>query len=295
MEPTIATKRPAERASLFSSISFTRRASHIILYIILIAGSIVFILPLIWMISTSLKPNEEVFSYPPTFIPSQFMWQNYVIGWTQLPFNTFLRNSIIICANNVIGNLISCTMAAYAFARLRSRFSNVLFLLVLGTMMLPAEVTWVPQFIMFKTFGWINTLLPLTVPAWFGWPFFIFLLRQFFMTLPTELDDAARIDGASHFRIFWNITLPLAKPALATVAIFSFIANWNNWLSALIYIRSDEWKPLALGLQMFKGQYMTYFNQMMAVSVLQLLPVLILFFFAQKTFIRGVALTGLKG
>jgi ABC-type glycerol-3-phosphate transport system permease component len=266
-----------------------------IVYALLIIGSIIFILPFLWMVSTSLKPAQEVFSFPPQFLPTFFVWRNYIDGWTILPFNTFLINSLIVTFSNVIGNLISCSIVAFGFARLRARASNVLFLLVLGTLMIPREVTIVPTFILFSQLKLVNTLWPLILPAWFGYPFFIFLLRQFFMSIPRDLDDAARIDGASTWRIFTSVILPLSKPALATVAIFAFIGNWNNLLDPLIYLRSQERYTLALGLNLFRGQNFTQFNLLMAVSILTLLPVLVTFFVAQKYFVQGAALTGMGG
>lgn len=264
-------------------------------YALLIVGSAIFLLPLVWMVSTALKPQNEVFTFPPQWIPSRFVWSNFTDGWSVLPFNIYLKNTLIIVTNNVVGNLVSCSLAAFAFARLRSRFRSILFALLLSTMMIPQQVTLIPTFILYKSLGWVNTLLPLTVPGWFGWPFFIFLLRQFFMTLPHDLDDAARIDGCSTFRIYWNIILPLARPALATVAIFSFMANWNDFLAPLIYLNSPSKFTLALGLLTFQGQYYTNFSEMMAVALLVLLPLLVVFFVAQNLFVRGIALTGLKG
>jgi ABC-type glycerol-3-phosphate transport system permease component len=272
-----------------------RRAGQALIYILLLAGAVIFILPFLWMLSTSLKPAEEVFSFPPQFLPSFFVWRNYIDGWTILPFNTFLLNSLIVTGANVVGNLISCSIVAFGFARLRARASNVLFLMVLGTLMIPREVTIVPTFILFSQLKLVNTLWPLILPAWFGYPFFIFLLRQFFMSIPRDLDDAARIDGASTWRIFTSIILPLSKPALATVAIFAFIGNWNNLLDPLIYLRSQERYTLALGLNLFRGQNFTQFNLLMAVSILTLLPVLVTFFVAQKYFVQGAALTGMGG
>jgi ABC-type glycerol-3-phosphate transport system permease component len=262
---------------------------------LLVAGSVLFMLPFLWMVSTSLKPSNEVFSWPPSFVPTHFVWQNYVEGWTILPFNTFLKNSLIVTIANVVGNLISCSIVAFGFARLRARGREFLFLLVLATLMIPREVTIVPTFILFSKVGLVNTLWPLILPAWFGYPFFIFLLRQFFMSIPRDLDEAARIDGASTWQIFTRVILPLSKPALATVAIFAFIGNWNNLLDPLIYIRSQELYTLALGLNLFRGQNFTQFNDLMAVSILTLLPVLIIFFLAQRLFVQGVALTGMGG
>ena len=294
--------RTTSPASVVGTLSRPRDAlisrhhlHKLFVYGLLLAGSIVFILPFLWMVSTSFKPSNEVFTYPPSFLPSSFQWQNYPQGWTTLPFNTFLRNSLIVTGANVLGNLLSCSLVAFGFARLRARGRDLLFLLVLATMMIPYEVTMVPRFILFKELGWINSLRPLIVPAWFGWPFFIFLLRQFFMSIPHELDEAAHMDGASNLRVFWNIILPLSKPALGTVAIFSFIGNWNNFLDPLVYLRSQDLFTIALGLNLFRGEYVTVVNQLMAVSILALLPILVIFFFAQKIFVQGIALSGMGG
>jgi ABC-type glycerol-3-phosphate transport system permease component len=267
----------------------------VVVYALLLGFSVAFILPFMWMISTSLKQSKDVFTFPPSFLPNSFEWRNYIAGWTVLPFNTFLRNSLIVTCANVVGNLISCSLVAFGFARLRARGRDLLFLFLLATIMIPREVTIVPRFLLFKQVGLVNTLWPLILPAWFGYPFFIFLLRQFFMSIPHELDDAARIDGASSFGIFTNIILPLSKPALAAVAIFAFIGNWSNVLDPLIYIRSQDLYTLALGLNLFRGVNLTQFNLLMAVSIITLLPVLIVFFVAQKLFIQGVTLTGMGG
>jgi len=276
----------------------TRRVLHAILvYALVIPGALIFMVPLIWMLSTALKEPKQVFIFPPQWIPDPIMWENFARGWNDfLPFNRFLLNSILITSNNIIGNLVSCCLAAFAFARLRARGRGFFFVLVLGTMLLPAEVTIIPQYVLFTKLGWNNTWLPLMVPSWFGWAFFIFLLRQFFMGIPRELDEAARLDGASSWRILWSIILPLSKPALATVVIFAFIGNWNNFLYPLIYIRSTEMQVLAVGLNMFRGAYgNTNYNYMMAVALLVLMPVLLVFFFGQRLFVRGIALTGIKG
>ncbi len=275
-----------------------RRTAHMIfVYAVILPGAVLFCLPFLWMLSTALKDPKQIFVYPPQWIPKPIRWQNFIEGWTKyLPFTIFLRNSLIITVGNVLGNLFSCSLTAYGFARLRARGKEVLFLLVLATMMVPTEVTLIPQYVLFTKLGWNNTFLPLMVPPWFGWPFFIFLLRQFFMTLPRDLDDAARIDGASTWGILFRILLPLSKPALATVTIFAFIGNWNNFLGPLIYLRDTEKLTLAVGLQQFRGAFgYVDFHLMMAVSLLVLLPVLVVFFVGQRTFVRGIALTGIKG
>ena len=196
---------------------------------------------------------------------------------------------------NVVGNLISCSLVAYGFARLRARGSNVLFLLLLATLAIPREVTIVPRFLLFQKLGLINTLWALILPAWFGFPFFIFLLRQFFMSIPRDLDEAARMDGATTLQIFLRIILPLSGPALASVAIFAFIGNWSNYLDPLIYIRSQDLYTLALGLNLFRSTNVTAFNYLMAVSIITLIPVLVIFFLSQKLFVQGVTLTGMGG
>ncbi|HMO57979.1 MAG TPA: carbohydrate ABC transporter permease [Roseiflexaceae bacterium] len=267
----------------------------VVVYGLLIAGSAVFLLPFMWMVSTSLKQSQDVFTYPPSFFPNSFEWRNYISGWTILPFNTFLMNSLIVTFANVIGNLISCSLVAFGFARLRARGRDILFLALLATLMIPREVTIVPRFLLFSQLGLVNTLWPLILPAWFGYAFFIFLLRQFFMSIPHDLDDAARIDGASTLQILVQVIMPLSGPALATVAIFAFIGNWSNLLDPLIYLRSTELYTLALGLNLFRGQNFTQFNLLMAVSIITLIPVLVVFFLSQKLFVRGVTLTGMGG
>ncbi len=276
----------------------TRQIVHaVIVYGLVLPGAVFFVIPLLWMLSTALKDPKQIFIFPPQWIPNPVRWDNFVQGWTAyLPFNRFLLNSLIITTGNIIGNVISCSLAAYAFARLRARGKEFFFALVLATMLLPTEVTIIPQYVLFTRLGWNDSWLPLMVPPWFGWPFFIFLLRQFFLGIPHELDEAARLDGASSWRILWNIIVPLAKPALATVVIFAFIGNWNNFLPPLIYIRSTNLQVLAVGLNMFRGAYgPTNYHHMMAVALLVLLPVLVVFFFGQRLFVRGIALTGIKG
>ena len=286
---------PARSGEGLSGLRMQRRLHKILVYTLLIGLSWIFILPFMWMISTSLKQSQDVFTFPPRFLPTSFEWRNYIRGWTIMPFNTFLMNSLIVTIANVVGNLLSCSIVAYGFARLRARGRDVLFLCLLATLMIPREVTIVPTFILFSQLGLVNTLWPLILPAWFGYPFFIFLLRQFFMSIPYDLDEAARIDGASSWRIFTNIILPLSKPALGTVAIFAFIGNWNNLLDPLIYLRSTEKFTLALALNLFRGQHLTQYNLLMAVSIVQLLPILIIYFLAQKYFVRGVTMSGMGG
>jgi multiple sugar transport system permease protein len=295
LNPTQASSVAAQREQRQASLRSQRLLRTVLVYALLLGLSAMFLLPFLWMVSTSLKQQQDVFSYPPSFFPNSFEWRNYIDGWTILPFTTFLVNSLIVTLSNVVGNLISCSLVAFGFARLRARGRDVLFLLLLATLMIPREVTIVPRFLLFSQLGLVNTLWPLILPAWFGYAFFIFLLRQFFLSIPQELDDAARIDGASTFRIFTDIILPLSGPALATVAIFAFIGNWTNLLDPLIYLRSTELYTLALGLNLFRGVNFTQFNLLMAVSIITLIPVLVVFFLSQKLFVQGITLTGMGG
>lgn len=291
-------RRSAVGRTRFTTPALRHAGYVLFVYALMIGGAVIFLMPFLWMVSTSLKDPKEIFAYPPVWIPNPLHWDNYVKGWfgnPLMPFTVFLGNTLIITTNNVIGNLVSCVLVAYGFARLNGRGKNVLFLLVLATMMVPAEVTLIPTYILFTKLHWVNTFLPLTVPAWFGWPFFIFLLRQFFLTLPMELDDAARIDGCSTWGILFRILLPLSKPALATVAIFAFIGNWNNFLPQLIYLHDRDKITLAVGLNMFLGQYTTQFHLLMAASVISLIPILIIFFLAQRIFVQGITFTGIRG
>ncbi len=273
-----------------------QRIAHALLHIILIIGSIAALTPLIWVLSTSLKVEGTEFVFPPQWIPTTFEWQNYVTAMTSVPFGLYVRNTLFIVVVTTAGTLITGSLAAFAFARLRFRLRGILFSLVLSTLMVPYVVTLIPTFIIFKDLNWVNTYWPLTLPYWFGGGAFnIFLLRQFFMTLPIELDEAARADGAGAFWIWWNIALPLSTPALATVTIFSVIFHWNDFLNPLIYINSPSLFTLALGLQQFQSQYNTQFTLLMAASMVMILPIMVLFFFTQRYFLQGIALTGLAG
>lgn len=286
------------QSSLRKSALGIRRTAivlKVITYLLLGLLSISFVLPFLWMVSTSLKLSQDVFTYPPSFFPNSFEWQNYPKGWRVLPFDTFLVNSLIVTFANVIGNILSCSLVAFGFARLKGRGREFLFLMLLATLMIPREVTIIPRFLMFSAVGLTNTLWPLVLPAWFGYAFFIFLLRQFSMSIPLDLDNAARIDGANNWQILTQVILPLSQPALASVAIFAFIGNWSNLLDPLIYLRSTELYTLALGLNLFRGQNFTQFNLLMAVSIITLIPVLLMFFFSQKLFVQGVSLTGMGG
>ena len=267
---------------------------RLLIYTLLMMGAVMFTAPFLWMLSTSFKAPELVFTQPPQFFPNPFQPQNYAEGWQRLPFTRFSLNTTLITGHNAVMDTLVSALVGFSFARLRAPGKDYLFVLVLATMMVPYEVTRVPLYIMFSRLGWVNTFLPLMLPTWFGWPFFIFLMRQFFTTIPYELDDAARMDGCHSFRIFLRILLPLSKPALAAVAIFSFVANWNDFQGPLIYLSDINQYTLALGLRMMQGGRFIYIHQVMAVSIVSVLPLLIIFFSAQRYFIRGVTLTGIK-
>ena len=268
--------------------------NYILIYAILIAGALVILAPLAWMISTSLKNRSAIFRFPPEWIPDPVLWHNYPEALTILPFGTFFINTVIVTLLAVLGELISSAVVGYSFARLRWKGRNLLFVVVLATMMLPRQVTLIPVFIIFRSLDWINTFAPLVVPSWFGVPFYIFLLRQFYMTIPFDLDDAAAIDGCSRLGVFWRIVLPLSKPVLASVAIFSFQYHWNDFFQPLIYLFDNEKFTLALGLRFFQGNYGTEWHYLMAASLVVMLPLILVFFFAQKIFIQGVVYTGFK-
>lgn len=265
-------------------------------YLLLSFFAIALALPLVWLVSTSLKTGSQTFQMPPKWIPEPIVWANYPDAFRAVAFHEYFWNTIRIVFWATIGTLLTASLAAYAFARLRFPLREPLFLLVLSTIMLPWIVTLIPTFIVFRTLRWIDTFLPLIVPLWFGGGAFnIFLFRQFFMTVPLELDEAARIDGASNFRIYWIVILPLSKPVLATVAVFSFIHHWNDFFQPLVYLQSPQNWTMAIGLLSFRGLYSTSWNLMMAASTAMILPLLVLFFFAQRYFVGGIQMSGLAG
>jgi ABC-type glycerol-3-phosphate transport system permease component len=262
----------------------------------LLAGvAALFLIPFLWMVSSALKPNYQIFAVPPQWIPNPPRWENFTEALTILPFGRYTLNTLVITVLTIIGHVLSCSVVAYGFARLRARFRDGLFVVVLATMMLPYPATMVPLYILFKNLGWVNTILPLVVPAFFGSAFYIFLLRQFFLTVPVEIEEAARIDGANVLQIIFRVILPLSFPALATVGIFTFQAAWNDFLPPLIYLQNQQLYTITLGLNLFRTTYTTNWAYLMAASLVTMLPVIIVFLLAQKAFIEGITLTGLKG
>lgn len=275
------------------------RVWRVFVWFLLVAGSCIMIMPFLWLVTSSLKTQLAVFRYPPQWIPIPPQFQNYVEAWTTKPFGTYLKNTFFILVLNEIGVLGSASLCAYGFARVNFQGKNFWFGVVLATMMLPGVVLMIPTFVIFSRIHWVNTYYPLIVPAFFGGGAFnIFLLRQFFRTLPEELVDAARIDGCNELGIFWRIMLPLAKPALATVAVFTFMGTWNDYMGPLLYISKDPNKyTVALGLATFRGAFLgrTRWDLLMAASTMMILPIIIIFFLAQRYFIQGIAVSGLKG
>jgi multiple sugar transport system permease protein len=270
------------------------RGTKFLIHAVLIFGAFLLLLPLAWMLSTSLKDLGAVLIIPPQWIPKEPQWDNYIEVFQVTPFARFIANTAIITVLSVLGKILSCSLVAFAFARLRWRGRNTVFLIMLATLMLPPQVTLIPQFVIYRELKWIDTFLPLILPHWFGGPFATFLMRQYFMTIPMELDDAARIDGASYFGIYWRIILPLGKPALAAVAIFTFNGSWNDFLGPLIYLHSQQNYTIQMGLRMFQDQYYTSWHLLMAASLIAMIPVVLIFFFAQRYFIQGIVFTGIK-
>lgn len=293
------TARPRASAPATGSVAaFWRKDGlwRVFIWVILVIGAIAMSLPFVWLVSSSLKPELQIFQVPPQWIPNPPRFQNYVDALTYKPFNLYLMNTMIIVTLNMIAIIGAASLCAYGFARIKFPGRDIWFALVLSTMMVPYFVLMIPQFVIFSRLGWNDTFLPLTVPFFFGGGAFnIFLLRQFFRTLPNELSDAARIDGCSELGIYWRIIMPLAKPALATVAIFTFLAGWNDFIGPLLYLTSPENFTVAIGLATFRSVMRTRWDLLMAASTAMIAPVVLLFFFAQRYFIQGIAMSGIKG
>jgi multiple sugar transport system permease protein len=279
----------------------SRLAGRVSIHLLLIVLGTIFAAPLAWMVGSSLKPEAEIFTYPPTFLPSRPQWQNYPYALVQFPFLRSFVNTMVVIVVNLVGTILTSSMAAYVFGRLRFPLREPLFILVLSTMMIPNQVTLIPQYLIFRELGWLDSLKPLTVPAFFGGgAFFIFLLRQFIRTIPKEYDDAARIDGCGVFGIYWRIILPLSLPALAVVAIYIFMGNWGDFFGPLIYLNSPEKQTLAIAYASWQSgpHHMGYrhtWGHIMAVGTVLTIPPLLVFFTTQRYFIQGIVVTGLKG
>jgi multiple sugar transport system permease protein len=293
--------------SVATTMAPTRRRStervkstlgRVLLYAVLLVLAVAFMAPFLWSVSTSLKSTAEIYTFPPTLFPAVPQWGNYARVLEQVPYGTWVRNSVVIVVLYTVGSVLTASLVAYSFARFDYPFKNAIFLVTLGTMMLPSQVTLIPQYVLFHRLGWINTSLPLWVPAWFGGgAFSIFLLRQFLLTLPRELDEAAHIDGAGTFRIYWAILMPLCKPALATLTVFSIIDNWTDFQGPLIYLNTPINFTVAVGLNFFQAQTDIKYPMeflLMAGSVMTIVPMVALFFLTQRFFMEGIVLSGVK-
>ncbi|MET3193546.1 multiple sugar transport system permease protein [Bacillus sp. OAE603] len=265
----------------------------LLIHIILIVGAVAMVLPFIWMFLTSLKTYAESIHVPPVIIPKDFQWENYKEVFTLLPFFKFMLNTLIVTVLRTAGQLFLCSLAAYAFARIEFPGRNVLFLVALSVLMVPGQVFLLPQYMIMVKLGWLNTLQAVVVPGLFS-AFGTFLLRQFFMGLPKELEEAARLDGCNHFQIYWRVMLPLAKPGLVALGIFTTLWSWNELMWPMIVNSSPESMTLSVGLSSLQGQYLTNYPVLMAGSFLAIVPMLILFMILQKQFIEGIAITGGK-
>ncbi|MEX2534532.1 MAG: carbohydrate ABC transporter permease [Trueperaceae bacterium] len=283
------------RSRRFSSRTARERRTKILGHLALILLSAVFMMPLVWAVTTSLKSLDQVFAIPPQWIPHPAEWGNYIRLFEVAPFARFFLNSLVLVLFNVLGQVLAVSLVAFGFSRLRFPGRNVLFILMLSTLMLPYYVTLIPTFVLFNFFGWIDTYLPLIVPAFTGSSFLIFLVRQYMMTLPLQLDDAARIDGCNNLQLYWHVILPLSAPALTVVVVFTVVDVWNDFFGPLIYLSDTQNYTLSLGLVLLQGQRETDWPLLMAATVISIIPLLILYFFAQKQLIGGIASVGIKG
>ena len=284
--PPVKTKR---------GLRLAQRGMRSLIYVVVLAGAVLYSLPFVWMLSTSVKPGYQVYKVPPEWIPEVWNWQNYWVPWENLPFATFYTNTIVITVSSIVGMLISSSLVAFAFARMRFRGRDPLFMVLLSTMMLPSQVTLIPIYVLWTKLGLVNTLWPLIVPSFFGGAFNIFLLRQYMMTIPLEYDDAARIDGASWFQIYFRVVLPMATPAMGVLAIFAFTAHWNEFLMPLIYLNDSNNYTVSLGLQLLNSRYVQEIQQTMAQTIIAIIPVIVVFFTAQRFYIQGIVISGVKG
>ncbi|MFA5164775.1 MAG: carbohydrate ABC transporter permease [Candidatus Omnitrophota bacterium] len=290
-------RQPGNKAHL-SEAAQKEKALQVFAYTVLAIGALSMIMPFLWMITTSLKTLDAIYIRPKNwiqmFIPTMFIWDNYVSAFKVVPFAKFYMNSIIVGVAVTIGQVFTSSLAAYAFSRLEFRGRDKLFFAYLATMMIPGSVTMIPVYVLMRLFGWVDTFKALIIPAIFS-AYGTFMLRQFFMTLPKDLEDAAKIDGCGFFRIYTTIILPLSKPALATLTVFTFMGNWGNFMWPLLVTNSMNMRTLPIGLESFKTQYSTDWHYLMAGSVMAMLPIVIIFIFTQRYFVESIKLTGVKG
>ena len=276
-------------------VAGARLARNAATHTALLALSIVFLIPLYWLVISSLKTDAQLQAWPPVWFPRPITFEHYEKGLSFINFPRMLGNTLFVSVVSVIGTVISCSLVAYGLTAMRWKGRDLLFYTLLATMMLPGQVTMVPLFVLFAKMGWVDTFAPLTVPHFFGGAFAIFLMRQFFLTIPRDLSDAARIDGCGPWGVYARIVMPLSKPVVATVALFTFLGSWNDYMGPLIYLADPKNFTLSLGLAMFNSQYGSFHGQLMAVTTVMTVPILVLFFLAQRTFIQGMTSSGIKG
>ncbi len=281
--------------SIHSNLKTKKVMAKIIIYVLLIVLSCIFLLPFAWMLLTSFKSFQEIYQYPPTILPSEAVFDNYYLAVTKMPFLRYLSNTVVITVLSVVGTVISSSMVAYSMSKIKWKGSRYLFPLIIGTMMIPTQVTMIPLYLVFSKLNMVGTIVPLVLPKFLGDAYYIFLLRQFFKTIPDSLVESATIDGAKDFTIFTKIILPLCKPAMTSVAIFTFLYTWSDFMGPLLYLNKDEQYTLSLGLQAFMQSHFVEWGPMMAASAIFTVPIIIIFFFAQSYFIEGITVTGIKG
>jgi len=267
----------------------TSRKSKVIIYILLTVVAVYFLAPFVYMFFTAFKKEAEAIAYPPSLLPENWSWQNFADAWNAQPFAVYFKNSVLVTVGTTLGQVLSCSLVAYGFARFQFRGKNILFMILLATMMIPWDVTMIPQYMVFKSFNWINTLKPLIIPAWFGSAYYIFLMRQFLMGIPKDYEEAARIDGANAFQIYWKIFMPIMRPQLILIAVLNVITVWNDYLGPLIFLQDRSKYTLALGLASFKGVHSTQIIPLLCITVIMIIPPVIIFIVAQKYIVEGTS------
>jgi len=297
--PLIAAEAGGSRnraiTSAINGVTARRWLGYGAVYVVLTAIAIVFMIPLLWMFATSLKSRSEIFAWPPSWIPEQPLWSNYAMAFEKYPLARFMMNTSVLVIFNIIGELLAVPLIAYGFARLNFPFKRVLFILMLSTMMIPGQIKLIPLYSIYSRLGLVNTYVPLVLPAFFGNPFFIFLMVQYIRTIPRDLDEAARIDGASEWQVFWHVILPLARPALGALAIFTFVRHWNDFLWPLIALTRPQNYTLTVGVANLQGEFATDYGVIFAGAALAALPMIVFFFLFQRQFLEGVRMGAVKG
>ncbi|MER2295310.1 MAG: carbohydrate ABC transporter permease [Desemzia incerta] len=279
----------------YKSKSKANKVQRFLIYLMLILLSVIFLTPFLWMIFTAFKPENEAMAFPPSILPKIWDWENFKEVFDIVPFATFYKNSLLVAGLGTLGTVVSSSLVAYGFARIKATGRGIWFALLMSTLMLPPQVTMIPVYVIWSKLGFVDTLVPLILPAFFGNSYYIFLLRQFFRTIPKEVEESAYLDGASTFQIYWKLILPMSRASIITVTLLSFMGFWNDFMTPLIYLQSMENYTLAIGVMQFQGALTVYWGPMMAASALMLLPLIVIFFTGQKYFVEGIATQGNKG